>query len=238
MAWGYVGNKRSYFSQLKAMLNKLKLSSILDEKVKKIIESWFSGYSISASDFDNLMAWSKNRGLGKDPPKTIYRGLRFKRGDVDLVDLLISREFRLKNSKYESWSTSPWIARNFSLLGSVGFVISSDFKGKDFIDLNEVEIAVGYDDYSNECEIITTPSCIKCSLDNDIECLVITTKHSLSDFLDVANDFIEGRKEFGKFPIYATFNDDVITMIRDFKTVIGGLMRKQDPDACESEFEE
>ena len=119
------------------MLSRLKLSSISDEKAKEMIQSWVTDWrSFSKGHLNQLIKWFDEKGLNKDFPKVVYRGIKY--DYVSFSKVLGKREWDIKKSTYDSWSVDPKIADRFSSVRNYGFILSKEIKNDIFLDVNRV----------------------------------------------------------------------------------------------------
>ena len=166
------------------MLAKLKIEGVVeisdgDRGVALLLEAWIRGSkNRDLKGVRNMIEWYEKSGIKKNKVISVYRGLYF--GIDFLPKLFNNNELSLKDKGYTSWTVSDYQAIQFSLrsVGSGGFgiVMSQQIKNN-YIDVNAstkylLEKDIFIMRYPDECEIITTDPCKKCSF-KDIECISI-----------------------------------------------------------------
>ena len=214
-------------------MKKLRIAVIDDKLATFMLDSWIDK-DLGSFKVSDLVEWYKDRELNKERPNHIYRGITLFDG-IDYSKLFRKGIIELDDRGYDSWSKSPHVARSFARMGEItndpGVVISSGLSSKtNHIDINMAYAHLGLDSpYSNECEIITTPSCTRCSLKKDVEFFVMTDKF-YSLFRKFADSFGWETVDSYKGINFLTMKDNRVSVFNDVEQVISNLKRKWDSE--------
>ena len=226
------------------MFSRLKISSVLsDENASVILGRWVSSDRPRPGirEINSLFDWYFSNGLEKQSKANhIYRGITLS-GKYSFKKVFSDGFIELESRDFDSWSIKPETAFDFAYSKYWGIVISRKLE-QGVIDLN---VATQYlldngqkisGSYDYECEVISVPACVKCSIDKDVECFVV----SRNSYSYLVNDIEESDgwswNEDQNYSdihrgVICTFKNKVMTPYFNWKDSIKGFKRKPDPDS-------
>ena len=221
---------------------KLKISKeiISDNVAAGIIDVWVRGRTVSKDSMDQFVEWYKEKINSPLKKINAFRGVHIPRSrGFDFDELLNKRRVDLNyQNNYESWTVEVHTSKDYAdqSLG-VGFILSRTIKSNEYIDINaSVKYLVDNGikitkKFLDDCEVISPPFCGDCSLDKEIECVLVDEDdyERLIKSLEKTDLGYQTLYKFNNYA-YALFRNKKVMFFTNFDQAIKYFRIKPDSD--------